>query len=902
MRLFLALLVIAAVFHGDGVRADTAVLLQSPSDGAWFDTGSVAFTYNASSSGSVSSCSLIVNSSVKASSQQVVANQVSSLSASLADGFYSWSISCVDSKGSNSSAQLGVGVDTTRPVVYVVSPVNGSRLVNGSVLFRFNPVDSFVRNCSLFTNQTGQWLVRDSRPVFASQFNDFSAVLPDGSFLWAVRCNDSVYEQWSQNYTLTVDSLPPVVLRHSPVVSTRQSFSLNITTDENATCRYSSSNSSDFSSMLPVPVTGRVEHSAVVSGLSDGVFSYYFLCSDSMGLFMNSSYAAQVSVQLPPSAEIVLSDASPLRPGIIEVSVLASRPMPSAPQLSYSMSDLQGTKQVPLFSSGAATLWKGYLIAEDSGTRRIGTFYFSGTDDRGVSGSDITSGRYFVVDSEKPGTPASIKAVADNSSIRVSWYYDGDDVDYYNVFRSTVSGVDFTDLFASTNSTTYADASVSERATYYYRVNVVDTAGNRGAMSSEVYATALPLSAQQSQSSPVKVLPPDLVPKVDAAASKVEGLSIDLEAAGQSLKAASSSREAADVLGSLGLLSKVDEAKNKVAQLESEVSGLKSRYASGQELDAVLSRVYSEIELLRKTVPGSVEVEDSVASVQVVGRDDIAMAIGLVMPGLSNEQKSRYVEDAYRKQQDILVESVVSGVRMEFLDGSVSEKTVVTKFFSYRGEGILQDVVVVEVVPKSVASDVSELELLSYDYEILKSDPVIKWGFVELGAERKPVRFVVNRKVGASDAKSSKSVPLPGISGIGVEKQITGFSVAGFFGNSGFGKSGTVFLVVGLAAIAVLLLYYRGFGKEPGPEMEVDVRGFGNDDEYMLVLGLLGDARRFVASGSYREAEAVYSRMQEIYRQLPPELKSRVYRECTQLQGMISYRKAQDRYSRDRFR
>jgi fibronectin type 3 domain-containing protein len=79
-------------------------------------------------------------------------------------------------------------------------------------------------------------------------------------------------------------------------------------------------------------------------------------------------------------------------------------------------------------------------------------------------------------------------------SVTLSWTESSGSVSGYNVYRSTLSGTDYTRLNSSiVPSPTYTDGTVSRGKTYYYVVTAVNTSGVESAYSAQVSA-AIPAS------------------------------------------------------------------------------------------------------------------------------------------------------------------------------------------------------------------------------------------------------------------------------------------------------------------------------------------------------------------------------------------------------------------------
>jgi hypothetical protein len=102
------------------------------------------------------------------------------------------------------------------------------------------------------------------------------------------------------------DSTPPVRSNGSPsgtLSSGTTQTTLSLTTDENATCRYSTTAGTAYSSMTNTfSTTGNTSHSTTVSGLSDGnTYTYYVRCQDGAGNANTIDFSISFSVAVASS-------------------------------------------------------------------------------------------------------------------------------------------------------------------------------------------------------------------------------------------------------------------------------------------------------------------------------------------------------------------------------------------------------------------------------------------------------------------------------------------------------------------------------------------------------------------------------------------------------------------------
>src|SRR3989344_4401599 len=153
---------------------------------------------------------------------------------------------------------------------------------------------------------------------------------------------------------------------------------LSVTTNENSICKYHASDTAYDSMPGIFSVTGSAEHSKILTGLV-GNYSFYVRCADLAGNKMQSSqmlsYQGKIS---EATVRISLSDPSPVKAGILEVSVYSTESLIQTPALSFIFSDSPGnSRDVPLQGSGSA--WQGYINIDDDQNVRVGSFSFQGT-------------------------------------------------------------------------------------------------------------------------------------------------------------------------------------------------------------------------------------------------------------------------------------------------------------------------------------------------------------------------------------------------------------------------------------------------------------------------------------------------------------------------------------------
>ncbi len=96
-------------------------------------------------------------------------------------------------------------------------------------------------------------------------------------------------------FTTEIDTIPPVVNSFSASAITSTGATLNVTTDEGATCRYATTDSS-YASMSTFDTTGGTTHTHVFGGLTPSTgYDYFVRCADTTAQINTMTTSAHVS-------------------------------------------------------------------------------------------------------------------------------------------------------------------------------------------------------------------------------------------------------------------------------------------------------------------------------------------------------------------------------------------------------------------------------------------------------------------------------------------------------------------------------------------------------------------------------------------------------------------------------
>ncbi len=182
---------------------------------------------------------------------------------------------------------------------------------------------------SLATDESATCKYSTSAGVaYASMTNTFSTTggtthsqavtgLADGgSYNYYVRCQDGSGNANLSDFTIsfsvseTPDTTAPVVSDNGSsdgiLSAGTTSASLRVSTNESATCKYSTSTSVAYTSMSNIfSTTGGTTHSQTISGLTDGnSYNYYVRCQDGS----DNANASDFSISFSVSNEVVVDD------------------------------------------------------------------------------------------------------------------------------------------------------------------------------------------------------------------------------------------------------------------------------------------------------------------------------------------------------------------------------------------------------------------------------------------------------------------------------------------------------------------------------------------------------------------------------------------------------------------
>jgi hypothetical protein len=128
------------------------------------------------------------------------------------DGTYYFKVNCSDGSTSTQSPIFNYTIDTTKPIVTLITPENNSLLLNNPIIFNYNISDiGEIQNCSLLINTTGTMqIIQTELLPTKNSTNNFQENLIEGTYLWEILCVDETGNTNIQNSKIfEINNLPP---------------------------------------------------------------------------------------------------------------------------------------------------------------------------------------------------------------------------------------------------------------------------------------------------------------------------------------------------------------------------------------------------------------------------------------------------------------------------------------------------------------------------------------------------------------------------------------------------------------------------------------------------------------------------------------------------------------------
>ncbi len=826
----------------------------------------------------------------------------------------SWNLTSTLEYGTQS--RIFLAFNSTNPFNGTINLISSQGLTTNPSLFLFQ--EQNFTNLSGIYNGTYNGTYGGIYNILI-EFNITSSAL-GSHILIANLSNNSNPLLLLSNYTLVVDTTAPIVTSQEiiPIAAPNNPVTLALNTSENATCKFSNNDTTYDNMFDGFSVTGSTYHLKTLIGLI-GSYTFYARCTDLYNNKMLNSSIFSFTVQdSVPTAKIVLDNPSPIKAGTFQVTLIASKNLQPTPMLQYGFSSAPtALYEVPL--AGSNNIWSGYITINPQDDGKIGVFHFLGYDLSGNNGSYITEGKIFVVDNTKPIAPLNIGIVRNsNNDVELEWYYDGEQIDYFKIYKKIESGVDYIDTFATTKNSYYLDTTTLKNNSYYYKVSAVDKAGNNGALSAEV--NVLPLveeidtvpqiiteqqnqqvsinqqdnftsTQQQSVNSP-SLLQEDT--KIETLSKSLLGqirtLTVELDWAVNNLQR-NDDPEAQKIIDISNLILKSNDARAQLADIENNIQEIRTSSLENEEKLNKLESLQLTLKKIEKTSPKNARIVGKSEFVQLnFGNETDEVAKLFYFNGDETTVKD-YQKAVSLFQKNVEVITTITQVLIENIDRSYSNKTFIRKTISYKSPDTVNNVELTEIIPKNIAQVSDEIEIKTANSQILQSDPIIQWGISQFNYENNVIEYSIDKYISRQEAEQIKTVVLLDKSNFKstLPPSLVG-NVVKTLDDSGFGSTWRILLWLGFITFILVLVYYVIYVKgEEARESKILV----NQEEqkgiqhFSYASQLLLEAKQALDKDQIDRAKVIYDELSGIYKNLPDDAKKILLPKCVNLHSKI---------------
>jgi len=626
---------------------------------------------------------------------------------------------------------------------------------------------------------------------------------------------------------------------------------LKINATEEGICKYSTSKGIDYENMAGNfdQTDGEISYLNLVD-LTDGVHKYYIKCNNT--LHEPGELEVIFRINSLVTGKILLSENSPLKSGDLEITLVTSKVVSQTPILSYSV---DGTSDNPIVLFGSGKTWKGYLVLDKELGEGVLSFQMKAVDLEGRQGTELTLGNSFQYDMVKPKMIADIEATSYKGKIELNWHFE-EDVDEFNIYRSTIENPGYVDYYKTTSSEDYTDTDVELGKTYYYKVSAVDYAGNEGELSVSVSGTPLKTDSDEVEGG----LDPSLFGKVDSFLSEIESVKEKVEEIDVSLF----TEKEQELLEKLKLKDSLNKAKNDLISLESSVEKYREQDLSRTELENKIQSSRTRLGIIEKSVPSVIEITKEESRIEEFDEEFILENLNRVNSFLEEKDLEKSLEQSFElaKENNLKIESYFYQAEVKFLDGTVKDFFIVKRDLKSSLEKS-ENSFFIEEIPSSLINE-GKMSVKNLDYDFL-TDNVLSFG-----SDSKNIFYYFE---GISNFENLKEIE-SGFVSIYEAEENSGGSITGFFVFENSEKSYTwIAVLIFLVSIGAYFLYSR-------------MNNFS--DDYFRVLNKINGSIDLLKKNELKKSKGIYFEVKDIYRGLNSNEKQNIYGKIENLYNNIA--------------
>ncbi|MGV8150801.1 MAG: PKD domain-containing protein [Candidatus Woesearchaeota archaeon] len=287
-------------------------------------------------------------------------------------------------------------------------------------------------------------------------------------------------------------------------------------------------------------------------------------------------------------------------------------------------------------------------------------------------------------------------------------------------------------------------------------------------------------------------------------------------------------------------------------------------------------KLINDIEELKKTTPVNVEILDSKTFVKYVRDEDLKALISEYVSIKSMKVNEKLLLEAIKRTQSkAIISTKIRNVALYYTDGRVDEITLVTKDISIpnsEDESLFKSNTVsfVEVIPKELASSITQVNILTKDYVVLKADPMI-----EFPSDTKIIAYYFDGSIDLDAFEKLDTVIID--KNIKIDSP-TGFAILGMDSVADITFDGKTILIL---IIVLLFLVYLFMNFDIYHKVVLLFSNSKKKISYIRVL--VNDALDNIAVNEYDKASLIYREIKLNYETSPESIQKEVYDECYDL-------------------
>ena len=327
-----------------------------------------------------------------------------------------------------------------------------------------------------------------------------------------------------------------------------------------------------------------------------------------------------------------------------------------------------------------------------------------------------------------------------------------------------------------------------------------------------------------------------------------------------------------EVAKELSLIKDLEYYKKRLIDIDRSLSYELDRSAASEEVKESRREEYNkEIDEIGEEIPSDLEVVETKEYVKNSVDINLIEIVEAYMNSTNTQIGEREIESMAEANLDLqkylTVEAKVWQVKIDY-NGSTKEITLINKEIDVSNNSLDR---ILEVIPKDVVESTDEIDFLEGEEKIINKDPLIEFSNTDL--EDGKISYVIDKFVGLDDIQKSQTILFSENvrAGGGILRGITGF----FAFNPGEGNT----LYYGLIVVMLMVLIYLStfiYNK-------VKVKSWKREPNVVKAFELVSKAQRAIREQDLVRARENYHKIKQIYPLLPNKCKKHFYKKIKDL-------------------